>query len=158
MRATEDADLLRALDALLAAQQKPAIPASKRDALHAAASAVKERAKTLNEFLDLSHFAVTDRPLDYDEKAAQALDADAKKRLSGLTLHLRDASAWSKEALEEIVRGFAESEGLKLGKVAQPLRACLTGRGSSPGAFDVMLAIGRDETLARIDDLLKTAA
>ena len=69
-----------------------------------------------------------------------------------MTPHLQNASAWQTEALEDAARTFAEDEGLKLGKVAQPLRAALTGRAVSPGVFDVLVTLGRDETLARIAD------
>jgi glutamyl-tRNA synthetase len=72
--------------------------------------------------------------------------------LARLTPRLRDASEWVAGPIEQIVRSFAEEEQLKLGKVAQPLRAALTGRSVSPGVFDVMETLGREETLARLDD------
>ena len=87
-----------------------------------------------------------------DEKATKLLSDDAKVLLSRLTSHLRNVSAWSSELLEEAVRAFAEAEDLKLGKVAQPMRAALTGRATSPGVFDVLFTLGREESLARLQD------
>ncbi|MEM6680575.1 MAG: glutamate--tRNA ligase, partial [Pseudomonadota bacterium] len=114
---------------------------------------LKERAKTLEELLDLAHYILADRPLDPDEKAGKALSGDAPQLLTRLTPHLHAATPWKPGPLEDTVRIFAENEGLKLGKVAQPLRAALTGRAVSPGVFDVMVTLGRDETLARIADV-----
>ena len=73
--------------------------------------------------------------------------------LSHLTERLQNASQWTAGSLEEIIRTFAEDEQLKLGKIAQPLRVALTGRVVSPGVFDVMETLGRDETLARLGDI-----
>jgi len=72
--------------------------------------------------------------------------------LGELTSHLREASYWSAEELETITKSFAEKRETKLGKIAQPLRAALTGGAASPGIYDVMVSLGRDETLARISD------
>lgn len=87
-----------------------------------------------------------------DEKAAKILTADARKMLADLTERLQNASDWTAGSLEGDVRAFAEGEQLKLGAIAQPLRAALTGRAVSPGVFDVMETLGRDETLARLGD------
>ncbi len=119
--------------------------------LHAMAG-LKERAKTLLEIIDMAHYILADRPLSPDEKAAKHLDGATRPILARLTGRLRDASEWRAESVEQIVRSFAEEEQVKLGKVAQPLRAALTGRSVSPGVFDVMETLGRDETLARLDD------
>ena len=87
-----------------------------------------------------------------DESARRLLDADAKANLAALCEPLAALSDWTEETLEQAVRSFAEARGLKLGKVAQPLRAALTGSSASPGLFEVMAILGRDETLARIAD------
>ena len=102
--------------------------------------------------LENAHYILGDRPFEPDEKAAKNLDADARDMLARLTSRLQHDSRWSSEFLEESVRSFAENEGLKLGRVAQPLRAALTGRAISPGVFDVMITLGREECLARLDD------
>ena len=113
---------------------------------------LKDRAKTLVELADSAGFLFASRPLELDEKAASILDSDARALLADLQPKLAAATAWETEALEQIVRDYAEQTGLKLGKVAQPLRAALTGRATSPGVFDVLVVLGREESLARIGD------
>jgi glutamyl-tRNA synthetase len=92
------------------------------------------------------------RPLVLDDKAAKALDAGARALLARLLPQLGAARDWQVPVLEGLVRAFCEAEGAKLGAVAQPLRAALTGRAVSPPVFDVMTALGREEALARIRD------
>ncbi len=112
---------------------------------------LKERAKTLVELKDGAAFLFALRPLVPDEKAAAILDADARALLGRLHAILVE-TPWTVEATEAAVKEFAEAEGLKLGKVAQPLRAALTGRSTSPGIFDVLVTLGREESLGRIKD------
>lgn len=113
---------------------------------------LKERAKTLVELADNAYFIVTDRPLALDEKAAAILDADARAILKALLPALRSLAEWNVATTEAVVRDYAAKADLKLGKVAQPLRAALTGRSTSPGVFDVLAVLGREESLARIGD------
>lgn len=113
---------------------------------------LKERAKTLVELIGKAEFLFVKRPLAADEKAAKLLDADARSRLGGLLAALEKIEVWSLENLEAAVRAYAEATEHKLGKVAQPLRAALTGRTASPGIFDVLFVLGRDEALGRIKD------
>ncbi|HWG79138.1 MAG TPA: glutamate--tRNA ligase [Stellaceae bacterium] len=114
---------------------------------------LKPRAKTLVELADNARFYVERRPIPIDEKAKALLSADARHLLAEL-LPALGAAEWSAAAaLEELVRGFAEGRGLKLGALAQPLRAALTGSTLSPPIFEVMAALGRDETLARLRDI-----
>jgi glutamyl-tRNA synthetase len=113
---------------------------------------LKARAKNLNELAEGSTFLFRERPLDLDEKAAQLLGGDAPRLLLRAYAVLSALDEWSGEATEAAVRGVAETAGAKLGQVAQPLRAALTGRGTSPGIFDVLVLLGRDESLARIAD------
>jgi glutamyl-tRNA synthetase len=87
-----------------------------------------------------------------DEKAASILDADSRRVLGELQPRLADMQDWTVAGLEKAVRIYAEEKGIKLGKAAQPLRAALTGRGTSPGVFDVLHVLGREESLARIAD------
>jgi glutamyl-tRNA synthetase len=128
------------------------LDAASRAKLALALPSLKGRAKTLVDLLEGAGFLFETRPLALDEKAAKALDAGARALLGRLLPRLDEAADWEVGALEEIVRGVAEAEGAKLGAVAQPLRAALTGKAVSPPVFDVMAALGRAETLARIRD------
>ncbi len=113
---------------------------------------LKERAKTLVELADSAYFIVADRPLNLDEKAQAILDPDARNVLKGLLPEFSALDGWDAASTEAVVRAYSETNGVKLGKVAQPLRAALTGRSTSPGVFDVLAVLGRDESLARIGD------
>ncbi len=155
MRASDDSVLFAAMEAHFAVQQIPSLTDEKKAALLAAMPSLKERAKTITELVDLSYYILTDRPLEFDQKASNLINFETVDLLLRLTPRLRNASDWATGTTEDVVRTFAEAEGLKLGKVAQPLRAALTGRAVSPGVFDVMQTLGRDETLARLDDALK---
>jgi glutamyl-tRNA synthetase len=95
---------------------------------------------------------VAPRPLGLDEKAGRLLEGEARTLLAPLRGRLATLPDWTVEALEAAIGAFAEAHGLKLGKVAQPLRAALTGRAASPGIYEVLLVLGRDESLARIGD------
>jgi len=152
MRITDDAALTKAALDLRLKQDGGNVSAAKQAMLAEAMGGLKERAKTLVDLLESAHYILADRPFTPDEKAAKILSDDARALLSRLTLHLRNASEWSSELLEEAVRAFAEAEDLKLGKVAQPMRAALTGRATSPGVFDVLVTLGREESLARLQD------
>ncbi len=120
--------------------------------LLSAMTALKERAKTLNELLDTAGYIFAERPISFDEKAQKQLTDDARSMLGDLTEKLRTVTSWNTEELETVTKAFAEQRALKLGKILQPLRAVLTGRTVSPGMYDVMVTLGRDETLARISD------
>jgi len=119
--------------------------------LAAAIPSLKARAKTLKELVDGAGYLIAERPLSFDEKASKLLTSEAKASLGRLLPRL-EATDWNATALEAEVRSFAEAEGLKLGGIAQPLRAALTGRTVSPPVFDVMAVLGREETLARLRD------
>jgi len=122
------------------------------DKLEAALPSLKGRAKTLKELVDGAAFLIATRPLALDDKAAKALDAGAGALLGKLLPQLETAPDWRTATLEGLVRAFSEAQGAKLGNVAQPLRAALTGKTVSPPVFDVMAALGREEALARIRD------
>ncbi|OWU83852.1 glutamate--tRNA ligase [Oceanicola sp. 22II-s10i] len=149
--ATEDGALMDELEAFLAVTGQPALTGAARDRVREAMPFLKERAKTLPELLEKAHFATTERPIEPDEKSASALDVQARTWLSELTPHLRDAS-WSKDKLEDVLNGFAQDRETKFGKLAAPLRAALAGRSATPSVFDMMIVLGKDETLARISD------
>ncbi len=132
--------LLAILDEPLKAKIRMALPG------------LKERAKTLVELLDGCRFIHAVRPLAMEEKAAALLDAAGVGVLAALLPRLEAVADWSAASTEAVVRAYAEEAGLKLGKAAQPLRAALTGRTTSPGIFDVLAVLGREETLARLGD------
>ena len=117
-------------------------------------SGLKERAKTLVELSENAEIYARTRPLALDEKAARLLQDDGKQHLGLLRPRLDALGEWNLEGLEKATRDYAENAGIKLGKAAQPLRAVLTGRTVSPGIFEVMEILGRDETLGRLDDAL----
>jgi len=126
---------------------------SRRAQLLAAMPGLKERAKTLLELADSAAFLFAERPLTLDEKAAGLVAGSATDILRGAADALRAVNTdWSAATAEAAIRAYAEENGLKLGAVAQPLRAALTGRSTSPGVFDVLAVLGRDESLARIAD------
>jgi glutamyl-tRNA synthetase len=112
---------------------------------------LKDRSKTYPELLEKAHFVLTERPIVADEAAAKALDSVHLGILRELTPHLQNAS-WNRETLETTVGSLAEAHNTKLGKLAGPLRAVLAGRAVSPSVFDMMLVLGRDETVARLAD------
>ena len=125
------------------------------DRLERGMDGLKARAKTLNELAENARFYVEKRPLAKDEQALKLLDLDGLAHLRALRGQLAEAEPWDRECLERLVRAYVdEHEGLKLGKVAQPLRAALTGTKTSPPIFEVMEVLGREETLGRLDDCL----
>ena len=119
--------------------------------LEQAMPVLKPRARDLNELADGARFLFARRPLALNDKAAALLDGDARALLARLSTRLRGEQVWTTSALEAGLKSCAEELGLGLGKLAQPLRAALTGQTTSPGIFDVLALLGRDESLARID-------
>ena len=113
---------------------------------------LKPRAKTLVELADSALFCFAAKPLTLDASAKKVLTMDARKLLMDVSDILAATTDWTAQALEGAVRAYAEKAGLGLGKIAQPLRAALTGRTTSPGIFDVLTVLGREESLARIRD------
>jgi glutamyl-tRNA synthetase len=157
IRATPDAELVAAIECLFAVQHKPPLCDRRRVMLTKAMPGLKDRAKTLLELIDMAEYILSNRPFVPDEKAAKLLAGDTPEMLARLTVRLQNATEWDAGPIEEIVRSFAEEEGLKLGRIAQPLRAALTGRAVSPGVFDVMATLGREESLARLGDVAQAA-
>ncbi|MGZ3246136.1 MAG: glutamate--tRNA ligase [Croceibacterium sp.] len=128
------------------------------DLLTQAMPVLKTRAKDLNELADGAAFLFKSRPLTLTEQAAALLDSDARTLLTRISARLRAEQGWTTEALEANLKAYAEEQGLGLGKLAQPLRAALTGQTTSPGIFDVLVLLGREESLARIDAQATQAA
>ena len=149
--ASDDAALLHELEAFLAATGAEPLTNDQRDAMSQAMPSLKDRAKTFPELLEKAQFCLISRPIAPDEKAAAALDDVSRGILKELTPQLQTAS-WSRDALEALVADLAEAHETKLGKLAGPLRAALAGRSVSPSVFDMMLVLGRDETIARLQD------
>ncbi len=147
----EDAAVLQELEAYLTATDAPPLTEGQREGLRRAMPALKDRAKSFSQILERAHFILAERPLEPDAKAAAALDAVSRGILKELTPQLQNAS-WDRDRLEALATECAAAHGLGLGKLAQPLRAALAGRMVSPSVFDMMLILGRDETLARLAD------
>jgi glutamyl-tRNA synthetase len=157
MREADDARLLALLEDILpeiAKERglKPTLSSELKDKFLSAMPGLKERAKTLVELLDSAYFLTAKRPLKLDEAAESLLDEAAKERLQGLIPFLEKIEDWNAQSTEEALREFVDQNSLKLGQVAQPLRAALTGRKTSPGLFDVMHVLGKEEVLGRIKD------
>ncbi|MAL79692.1 MAG: glutamate--tRNA ligase [Sneathiella sp.] len=119
-----------------------------------AMNGLKERAKSVNSLAESSLFLVAERPLVLDDKAKSLLNEEACAVLQRLADRLESLAEWDKDLVENAVRAAAEAEGLKLGKIAQPLRAALTGTTVSPGIFDVLDVLGRDQSIGRIRDAI----
>jgi glutamyl-tRNA synthetase len=156
LRATPDDQLIAALVDFLPYAPGGAIMLARLDAdalarLERLMPGLKERAKTLIELMESARFLVAGRPLAMDDKAQAILAGEGRQALKAL-LPVLEQAEWSAPALETAVKSFAEARGLKLGKLAQPLRAALTGSSTSPGIFDVLAALGRQESLSRIAD------
>ena len=113
---------------------------------------LQPRAKTVLELIDLAQFIYAVRPLNIEPAAEEQLTPDSRTMLGEFGALLGGLGDWSVPAIEAEARAFAEARQLKLGKVAQPLRAALTGRTISPGIFEVMILIGKAETLSRLAD------
>jgi glutamyl-tRNA synthetase len=157
IRASADRDLLAAIDDLLphlpngaeiATQLTPAV----REQILAAMPELKERAKTLVDLIDAASFIWASRPLLLDDKAKALLNDDSRSLLREVLPAIEAVESWSADTTEQAVRAYAERKATKLGAVAQPLRAALTGRSTSPGIFNVLAVLGRDESLARLRD------
>ena len=118
---------------------------------------LKPRAKTLAELTEVAAFYVRKRPIALDAAALKLLDPPARERLAGLLPAFERVADWSAAALEAVVREAAVASGAKLGALAQPLRAALTGTATSPPIFEVMQVLGREESMARLADAAATA-
>jgi glutamyl-tRNA synthetase len=157
MRETADADLLAEIERVLphiagGAELAARLTPDLRAKLVAAMPGLKERAKTLLELIDGARFLTSDRPIVLDDKAVALLNPDARVMLGEIVADLEGVEPWTAAQAEQALRTFAERKGTKLGSVAQPLRAALTGRTTSPGIFDVLAVLGKSESLARLRD------
>ncbi|MDP4991331.1 MAG: glutamate--tRNA ligase [Marivita lacus] len=153
----EDAALLHELQDYLQAAGLPALTEAQADGMYRAMYCLKERARTFPELIEKAHFVLANRPLDMEEKAAAQLDTVSRGILQSLTPQLQNAS-WTRDELEAVTSRIAEEHGTKFGKLAGPMRAALAGRAVTPSVFDMMLILGRDETVARLTDAAATGS
>ncbi|MHA6266880.1 glutamate--tRNA ligase [uncultured Aliiroseovarius sp.] len=151
LAAMDDAEVMAELEAFLAAIGQIPLQPQQRQLLTDAMYVLKTGAKTFPQLLEKASFATATRPIEQDEKAAKALDEVSRGILKELTPQLQNAS-WDRNTLEGILNELAEAHGTKFGKLAAPLRAALAGRAVTPSVFDMMLVLGRDETVARLED------
>jgi glutamyl-tRNA synthetase len=157
IRHADDRSLLTMFERVLdyvpsAADLKAKLNDGTRAQLLKAMPQLKERAKTLVELIDASYFIFADRPLQIEPKAQTILTPENRELIGRLWTELKAVAPWNGQTTEAAMRAFAEQHGLKLGAVAQPLRVALTGRTTSPGIFDVLSVLGREESMARLGD------
>jgi glutamyl-tRNA synthetase len=155
LREADDARLTGLIAPMLADAAGGPLDDAAKALLTKAMEGLKPRAKTLVELADLAAFYVRPRPLAIEPKAQKHLDDDGKAALADLAAAFDAAPNWNREDLENLVRAYAEEKELKLGKAAQPLRAALSGSTVSPPIFEVMELLGKDQSLARIRDVLE---
>jgi glutamyl-tRNA synthetase len=156
LRRTDDAELADLIAPRLEAEGL-SVDEPARTRLAAGMAGLKPRASTLVDLAERARFYVARRPLPLDPKAAKLLDPPARERLAALAAALHGTTPWDEAPVEGVVRAQAEASGAKLGDLAQPLRAALTGSTASPGIFEVMAVLGREETLGRIADAVAGA-
>ena len=151
MAQSDDAALQQEIITYMRAADLPVLNDAKQAGLLAALPFVKERSKIFPELIEKSQFILSDRPIQPDEKASKSLDPVSRGILKQLTPHLQTVT-WDRDSLEAILNEFAAAQDTKFGKLAGPLRAALAGRAVTPSVFDMMLVLGRQETLARLED------
>ena len=158
IREMADTRLAGLIEPPLAARLGAPLTALQRARLVAGLPGLKPRARTLVDLAEAALFYCRPRPLQPDAKAAKLLDGAGRERLALARAALAGIAGWSAESAETAVRAAAEAAGEKLGALAQPLRAALTGSTVSPGIFEVLDVLGKAESLGRIDDSLERAA
>jgi glutamyl-tRNA synthetase len=161
LRRTDDRRLADLVLERLSKKLDGKLAASAADRIIRGMASLKERAKTIEELSENAAFYAREGTIPIGDKAARLLNVQSKGYLADLKNLLGGFADWNAEALEDAVRAYAEArsdQGLKLGTVAQPLRAALTGSAASPPIFEVMEVLGRDESLARLSVVLDGAA
>jgi glutamyl-tRNA synthetase len=156
IREAEDVRILDLIRPLIAEAIGNEVDDAGEDRLLKGMAGLKPRAATLLELAEKAAFYVTPRPLSLTPKAQKQLSPEAIGHLSALAEDLSTVETWNSDTIEETVRGYVDRNELKLGAVAQPLRAALTGKTESPGLFEVMEVLGREESLNRMSDATKT--
>ena len=150
MRSTPVGDLIECFYTYLARFQCIRLDDHRRTMLHKIFPELISRARTLSEMAEMARFVLVEGAPEPDSKARDVLSGDGAAILVALTPVLARFTVWEREGLEQVVRSFAEERSVSLGRVAQPVRAALTGRTTSPGIFEVMAVLGQEETLARL--------
>ncbi|MCF8467959.1 MAG: glutamate--tRNA ligase [Sneathiella sp.] len=156
IRNADDAYLTGLVAPVLAEKTGETLDPNRLKLIEKAMNGLKERAKSVNSLAESSLFLIAKRPLVLDEKAKGLIDEQASGILMRLADRLEKLEDWNKDDLEAAVRAAAEAEAIKLGKIAQPLRAALTGSTVSPGIFDVLDVLGREQSIGRIRDAAVT--
>jgi glutamyl-tRNA synthetase len=150
MAEADDARLLELVLPAIAERRGNAVDSTTRNRILQGMHGLKSRAKTIPELAEAAMIYASPLPLVFNEKAAGLLNDSALDNLEALAAALADLPVWEAAAIEQKVREFAETHELKLGSLAQPLRAALTGGTVSPGIFEVVAVFGRDEALIRL--------
>ncbi|MCZ6453105.1 MAG: glutamate--tRNA ligase [Alphaproteobacteria bacterium] len=150
IRESDDGDLVDGVLPIVEELLRGPVTEAAKTRLRSGIGSLKERVKNIKELAEKSLFYCQSVPLPLTDKAVKLLDAEALENLAVLAISLEKLTSWELGALEACVREFADAKGIKLGQIAQPLRAVLTGSTVSPGIFDVMAALGRGEAQARI--------
>ena len=160
LRALDDDELLRRAMPFFSRQAGRALTEDELRRLRAAMPGLKARAKTLKDLAESAAFLYTARPIPIAADAAGLLTDEARRHLRELAGELAavDPAAWDETTLERVVNAFVERAGLRLKAIAQPLRVALTGRRVSPGIFEVLAVLGKDEALARIADVTQAGS
>lgn len=156
IRATDNARLVELIRPAIEAELVKPLDDVLIKRLENGMDSLKERTKLLPELVESSMFYVRSRPLSLTDKAAKILDNEARNRMAHLSRAIAVLEDWSTDSLDVAVRQFADADGVKLGQVAQPLRAALCGSTTSPGIFEVAAILGREETLGRLEDVSST--
>jgi len=152
LREADNARLLPLIEPHLKSIVKRPLTDQDKDRFLRGMDELKTRAKTLEELAELGSFYIFSCPIPMDDKVSQSLDSNAQALLRDFSPILQETELWSHDSLESLAREFVEQRQIKLGDLAKPLRAALTGRPVSPGIFDVMVTLGKEETLERLKD------
>ena len=152
LKNSDDAALLHETLQFLTKVKKQTLSEDKIQLLNKGMYCLKDRVKTLSELIEKASFILYSRPIEMSSDAWLSLDEKGLAMLEALTPHLQNAT-WTREDLEQICNNVAESFGVKFGKLASPIRSALSGQTKTPSVFDMMLVLGRDETIARLTDV-----
>ncbi len=152
LKNSDDAALLHETLQFLTKVRKQSLSEDKIQLLNKGLYCLKDRVKTLSELIEKASFILHSRPIEISSDARLSLDETGLAMLEALTPHLQNAT-WTREELEQICNSIAESFGVKFGKLASPIRSAISGQTKTPSVFDMMLVLGRNETIARITDV-----
>ena len=152
LKNSDDAALLHETLQFLTKVKKQSLSKDKIQLLNKGLYCLKDRVKTLSELIEKASFILNSRPIEMSSDARLSLDETGLEMLDALTPHLQNAT-WTRKELEQICNNIAESFGVKFGKLASPIRSALSGQTKTPSVFDMMLVLGRNETIARLTNV-----